>query len=70
MAGMLVGSLLCGVISDRLGRKITLLLSIGPLVVGGCLPVVLPSNPDYYFFLLLARLISGFWDVGAIILSL
>ena len=70
MAGMLVGSLLCGVVSDKVGRKPTLMLSLAPLLLGGCLPLSFPSSPDYYPLLVLARFISGFGAVGAFIMSL
>ena len=70
MAGMLVGSLLCGLVSDKLGRKPALMLSIGPLLLGGCLPLSFPSTPQYYPVLLVSRIISGMGAVGAFILSL
>ena len=70
MGGMLVGSLLCGVISDKIGRKPTLLLSLAPLLVGGFLPLTFPSTPTYYWLLLLARALSGFGAVGAFIMAL
>jgi len=70
MAGMLVGSLLCGILSDKVGRKPTLMLSLAPLLLGGCLPLSFPSNPDFYPLLVLARFISGFGAVGAFIMAL
>ena len=70
MGGMLLGSLLCGAVSDKVGRKPTLLLSLAPLMVGGCLPLSFPSTPDYYWLLVLARAVSGFGAVGAFIMSL
>ena len=70
MAGMLVGSFLCGILSDKVGRKPTLMLSLAPLLLGGCLPLSFPSNPDFYPLLVLARFISGFGAVGAFIMAL
>jgi len=70
MAGMLVGSLLCGLVSDKVGRKPTLMLSLAPLLLGGCLPLSFPANPDFYWLLVLARFISGFGAVGAFIMAL
>ena len=54
MGGMLVGSLVWGLLADRLGRRPTLLLSSLPLLLGGCLPLAAPARPAWYP-LLLAR---------------
>lgn len=60
MVGTMVGSVIFGHLSDRMGRRPVLMTS---LFFQGCLGVVLSFSPNYWFFLLV-RFFMGSLDQG------
>ena len=55
MAGMLVGSFVFGWLSDRIGRKSTMMLALIILAAGGSFPFFLTPTPDLYYALVISR---------------
>merc|ERR1711971_945673 len=64
MAGMLIGSFLFGWLSDKIGRKATMLIALTILAIGGSFPFFLDPAPDLYYALVISRFISGLGHVG------
>lgn len=60
MAGMLVGSFVFGWLSDRIGRKPTMMIALIILSIGGSFPFFLTPIPDLYYALVISR-----WPVVA-----
>ena len=60
MAGYLVGGFVFGILTDKIGRKPTFLISNGLMMTGGLLAAVAPE----FFTFIIARIITGFAIAG------
>jgi len=69
MLGMLLGSFMFGWLSDCIGRKTTLLLSLVILAVGGSLPFFVTPNVHNFYSLVLFRFLSGMGHVGTFMMA-
>jgi len=69
MVGMLIGSFLFGWLSDLIGRKTTLMISLLLLTVGGSLPYFVHSNVGTFYSLVAFRFMSGMGHVGTFMMS-
>ena len=69
MTGMMIGSFPFGWLSDKYGRKPTLMLTLFLLALGGSLPYPFPASPDYFPVFVISRFISGLGHVGTFMMS-
>ena len=64
MAGMLVGSFLIGLISDKSGRMNAHMVAMLAYIVGGCTSASLPADPSAFPYFVLSRFLSAIGQVG------
>ena len=69
MAGMLIGSFGFGYLSDKLGRRTTLLISSIVLAGGGTISALLPAKESMFTLFALCRFISGCGHVGMFMMA-
>lgn len=69
MLGMLIGSFLFGWAGDFMGRKVTLMVALVTLTVGGSFPFLITPHPANYYALVISRFISGLGHVGTFMIT-
>ena len=67
MAGMLIGSFIFGLISDKFGRRNAHMVATMNYVLGGCISATLSAKPDVYPMFVFCRFWSATGHIGLMI---